>query len=95
MWWNNNAVADNVWLFSESQLYAAAIDNVIHINLINDALNIEQVQCLATKCILNDYTMQFLQNSIGKIYTFPLMYLFELALYDILFAIKSIKLHMN
>ena len=28
MWWNNDAVADNVWLFSESQLYAAAIDNV-------------------------------------------------------------------
>ena len=28
MWWNSDAVEDSVRLFSESQLYAAAIDKV-------------------------------------------------------------------
>ena len=53
-----------------------------------DILNIEHVQCRATKYILNDYTSCY-KTRLIKLKLFLLMYLFELQ--DILFATKSIK----
>ena len=54
-----------------------------------DILNIECVQCYATKQILNNYYHSFYKNYLIKLKPFALIYLFELQ--DILFATKSIK----
>ena len=57
-------------------------------HLMKDILNIERVQCHATKYILNDCTSCY-KTRLIKLKLLPLTYLFELQ--DILFAIKSIK----
>ena len=51
-------------------------------------LNLERVQCRATKYIPNDYISSY-KTHLTKLKLLPLTYLFEL--HDILFAIKSIK----
>ena len=46
-------------------------------HLMKDILNIERVQCRATKYILNDYTSCY-KTRLIKLKLLPLMYLFEL-----------------
>jgi len=58
------------------------------LHLIKDILSLEQIQCRATKYILNDYTICY-RAWLIKLKLLPLIYLFELQ--DILFAVKSIK----
>ena len=57
-----------------------------------DILNLERIQCRATKYILNDYTSCY-KDRLINLRLLPLMYIFELQ--DILFAIKSIKSPTN
>jgi len=52
-----------------------------------DILILEQIQCHATKCLLNDYTSIY-KTRLFKLKILPLMYLFESQ--DMLFAIKSV-----
>ena len=58
-------------------------------HLMKDILFLEQIQCHATKYLLNDYTSSY-KTRLVKLKILPLMYLFELQ--DILFAIKSFKI---
>ena len=52
--------------------------------LIKDIISLEQVQCRATKYILNDYSTDY-KTRLTSLHILPLMYTFELA--DILFLI--------
>ena len=61
-------------------------------HLMKDILNLERIQCYATKYILSDYTSCYKDHYIN-LRLLPLMYIFELQ--DILFAIKSIKSPIN
>ena len=60
-------------------------------HLMKDILNLERIQCRATKYILNDYTSCY-KDRLINLRLLPLMYIFE---QDILFAIKSIKSPTN
>ena len=57
-------------------------------HLMKDILNLERIQCRATKYILSDYISCY-KDRLINLRLLPLMYIFELQ--DILFAIKSIK----
>ena len=58
--------------------------------LIKDIKLIEQIQCKATKFILNDFHSDY-YNCLVKLQFLPIMYMFEL--YDVMFLVKSLKNH--
>ena len=61
-------------------------------HFMKDIINLERIQCRATKHILNDYISCY-KDRLLSLKLLPLMYIFELQ--DILFAIKSLKSPTN
>ena len=56
--------------------------------LIKDIKLIEQIQCRATKFILNEFHSDY-YNRLVELQFLPIMYMFEL--YDVMFLVKSLK----
>ena len=61
-------------------------------HFMKDIINLERIQCRATKHIVNDYISCY-KDRLLSLKLLPLMYIFELQ--DILFAIKSLKSPTN